>query len=80
MALTRLGEDSRMVVTGDASQVDLKANVRSGLTEAERALLGVEGVGFVRFSGEDVVRHPVVGRIIDAYERLRGEGLKGVSD
>lgn len=80
MALTRLGEESRMVVTGDSSQIDLKPNVRSGLSEAERALAGVEGVGFVRFSGEDVVRHPVVGRIIEAYQSFRGEGLDGVSD
>jgi len=68
MALTRLGEESRMVVTGDGSQVDLKPNVPSGLFEAERALAGVEGIGFVRFSGVDVVRHPVVGRIIEAYD------------
>jgi phosphate starvation-inducible PhoH-like protein len=80
MALTRLGEESRMVVTGDSSQVDLKANVRSGLAEAERALEGVGGIGFVRFSGEDVVRHPVVGRIIEAYKEHRGEELEGVSD
>jgi len=72
MALTRLGEDSRMVVTGDGSQVDLKPAVPSGLSEAERALVGLEEVGFVRFGAEDVVRHPVVGRIIDAYERHRG--------
>ncbi|MBB5351869.1 phosphate starvation-inducible PhoH-like protein [Haloferula luteola] len=72
MALTRLGEDSRMVVTGDASQVDLKPNVASGLAEAERALEGVQGIGFTRFSGEDVVRHPVVGRIISAYRKARG--------
>ena len=71
MALTRLGEDSRMVVTGDASQVDLKPNVPSGLHEARSALEGVEGIAFVEFSGEDVVRHPVVGRIIAAYERTR---------
>ncbi|MFM2242298.1 MAG: hypothetical protein RLZ97_1153 [Verrucomicrobiota bacterium] len=72
MALTRLGEDSRMVVTGDASQVDLKPNVASGLAEAERALEGVKGIGFLRFTGEDVVRHPVVGRIIAAYRKARG--------
>ena len=72
MALTRLGEDSRMVVTGDASQIDLKPNVASGLSEAERALDGVDGIGFIRFSGEDVVRHPVVGRIISAYRKARG--------
>jgi phosphate starvation-inducible PhoH-like protein len=71
MALTRLGEESRMVVTGDGSQVDLKPNVPSGLFEAERALAGVDGVGFVRFSGIDVVRHPVVGRIIEAYDAHR---------
>ena len=68
MALTRLGEESRMVVTGDGSQVDLKPHVPSGLFEAERALAGVEGIDFVRFTGADVVRHPVVGRIIEAYD------------
>lgn len=71
MALTRLGEESRMVVTGDGSQIDLKPNVPSGLFEAERALAGVPGIDFIRFSGADVVRHPVVGRIIEAYDRHR---------
>jgi phosphate starvation-inducible PhoH-like protein len=71
MALTRLGEDSRMVVTGDGSQVDLKPHVPSGLFEAERALAGVEGIDFVHFTGADVVRHPVVGRIIEAYDAHR---------
>lgn len=71
MALTRLGENSRMVITGDSSQVDLKPNLTSGLHEAEVALEGVEGITFIRFTGEDVVRHPVVGRIIDAYESHR---------
>jgi phosphate starvation-inducible PhoH-like protein len=71
MALTRLGEESRMVVTGDGSQVDLKPHVPSGLFEAERALAGVEGIDFVRFTGADVVRHPVVGRIIEAYDAHR---------
>ncbi|QJE98233.1 PhoH family protein [Luteolibacter luteus] len=71
MALTRLGEESRMVVTGDGSQIDLKPNVPSGLFEAERALAGVPGIDFIRFSGSDVVRHPVVGRIIEAYDRHR---------
>lgn len=68
MFLTRLGEGSRCVVTGDASQVDLKRGIGSGLVEAERVLADVEGVGFVRFSSGDVVRHPVVARIIDAYD------------
>ncbi len=71
MALTRLGEESRMVVTGDSSQVDLKPGVRSGLSEAEHALQGVEGIAFQRFSAEDIIRHPVVGRIVEAYERYR---------
>lgn len=71
MTLTRLGEDSRMVVTGDGSQVDLKPGVGSGLLEAERALEGVHGVAFCWFSKVDVIRHPVVGRIIEAYDRHR---------
>ena len=71
MALTRLGEDSRMVVTGDGSQVDLKPGVRSGLAEAEHALGEIEGIAVLRFTREDIVRHPVVGRIVAAYERYR---------
>ena len=71
MTLTRLGEDSRMVVTGDGSQVDLKPGVRSGLSEAEHALQNIEGITFMRFAREDIVRHPVVGRIVEAYEHYR---------
>jgi phosphate starvation-inducible PhoH-like protein len=71
MTLTRLGEESRMVVTGDGSQVDLKPGVRSGLSEAEHALQGIEGITFMRFAKQDIVRHPVVGRIVEAYERYR---------
>lgn len=71
MALTRLGDESKMVVTGDSSQVDLKPGIRSGLAEAEHALAGVEGIGFQRFTTEDIIRHPVVGRIVEAYERYR---------
>jgi phosphate starvation-inducible PhoH-like protein len=71
MALTRLGEESRMVVTGDGSQVDLKPGVRSGLAEAEHALAGIEGIVFVEFTADDIVRHPVVSRIVEAYERHR---------
>jgi phosphate starvation-inducible protein PhoH and related proteins len=71
MALTRLGDESKMVVTGDGSQVDLKPGVRSGLGEAEHALEGVEGIAFQRFSQADIIRHPVVGRIVEAYERHR---------
>jgi len=71
MALTRLGEESRMVITGDTSQVDLKPGVRSGLSEAEHALQNIEGITFRHFSKNDIVRHPVVGRIVDAYEKYR---------
>jgi len=71
MTLTRIGEESRMVITGDSSQVDLKPGVRSGLAEAEHALRGVEGIAFQRFGSEDIVRHPVVARIVEAYERYR---------
>ena len=68
MFLTRLGEGSRMAVTGDTTQIDLPRGVTSGLVEAERILRGVPGVGFTRFTAEDVVRHPLVARIIRAYE------------
>ncbi|MDR9394338.1 PhoH family protein [Roseovarius sp. SYSU LYC5161] len=68
MFLTRLGEGSRMVVTGDRSQVDLPRGVTSGLHDAERLLKPIEGIGFTYFSARDVVRHPLVAAIIDAYE------------
>ncbi len=68
MFLTRLGEGSRMAVTGDVTQIDLPRGVASGLVEAERILRGVEGVGFARFTAADVVRHTLVARIITAYE------------
>jgi len=71
MALTRLGEGSRCVVTGDSSQIDLKEHRTSGLLEAENALKGVKGVGFNYFDTDDVVRHAVVGRIIEAYNKER---------
>jgi phosphate starvation-inducible PhoH-like protein len=68
MFLTRLGEGSRMAVTGDPTQIDLPKGVLSGLIEAERILRDVPGVAFSRFGAEDVVRHPLVARIIRAYE------------
>jgi len=70
MFLTRLGEDSRMVVTGDPSQVDLPVNVQSGLGDALRRLEGVEGVGVSRLGVKDVVRHKVVSRIVTAYDEF----------
>lgn len=71
MFLTRLGEDSRMVITGDTTQVDLPRSKNSGLLEVHQVLQNVEGIAFHEFSGADVVRHPVVQRIIEAYERFR---------
>jgi phosphate starvation-inducible PhoH-like protein len=69
MFLTRLGEGSRMIVTGDPTQIDLPTGQKSGLVEATRLLEGVEGIGFVTFGEADVVRHDLVRRIVAAYER-----------
>ncbi|MFH1059314.1 MAG: PhoH family protein [Pseudomonadota bacterium] len=69
MFLTRLGFDSRAVITGDVTQVDLPGGTRSGLIEARRILTGVEGISFVEFKDRDVVRHRLVREIIKAYER-----------
>jgi phosphate starvation-inducible protein PhoH and related proteins len=74
MFLTRLGEGSRMVVTGDRTQIDLPRGTASGLAEAERILKGVKGVSFNYFTSKDVVRHPLVGRIIEAYEADESTG------
>ena len=69
MLLTRLGENSRMVVTGDPSQVDLPPGQTSGLAEAVRLLEGVEGIAQVHFTSADVIRHELVARIVEAYDR-----------
>jgi phosphate starvation-inducible protein PhoH and related proteins len=71
MFLTRLGEDSRMVVTGDVTQIDLPRSKQSGLLEVNRILNGIPGIEFHTFSGSDVVRHPLVLKIIEAYERYK---------
>ncbi len=71
MFLTRLGEDSRMVVNGDPSQVDLPRSKQSGLLEARNILRDVPGIDFHTFGPSDVVRHPLVQRIIEAYERFK---------
>ncbi|MDP5307993.1 PhoH family protein [Paracoccus spongiarum] len=68
MFLTRLGEGSRMVITGDRTQVDLPRGMQSGLADAERILDGVKGISFSYFTAKDVVRHPLVARIIEAYD------------
>jgi phosphate starvation-inducible PhoH-like protein len=78
MFLTRLGENSRMVVTGDPSQIDLPAGQASGLIEAIRLLDGVSGIAQVRFTSADVVRHPLVQRIVEAYDAAgRDEAGRG---
>ncbi|MFZ0097676.1 MAG: PhoH family protein [Gemmobacter sp.] len=74
MFLTRLGEGSRMVITGDRTQVDLPRGVPSGLQDAERILKGVKGVTFNYFTAKDVVRHPLVARIIEAYDADEATG------
>ncbi len=71
MFLTRLGEDSRMVITGDVTQIDLPRSKQSGLLEVRHVLRDVNGVDIHTFSGSDVVRHPLVQRIIDAYDNYR---------
>jgi phosphate starvation-inducible PhoH-like protein len=81
MFLTRMGADSKVVVTGDVTQTDLPEGVSSGLVEAARILEGTPGVSVVRLGRQDVVRHPVVQRIVDAYEaeerRREGNGRAG---
>ena len=68
MFLTRLGENSRMIITGDPSQVDLPSGVRSGLVEALDLLGGIKGISKIRFSAKDVVRHRLVAEIVNAYD------------
>ncbi len=82
MFLTRLGESARMAITGDLSQIDLPRGATSGVTDALAALEGVEGIATVRFTEADVVRHPLVQRIVQAYDRRdrRRGGRKGSGD
>ncbi|WP_171161696.1 PhoH family protein [Streptomyces sp. I05A-00742] len=76
MFLTRLGFDSKIVITGDITQVDLPGGTKSGLRQVQHILEGVEDVHFARLTSNDVVRHKLVGRIVDAYEKYdnRGDG------
>jgi phosphate starvation-inducible PhoH-like protein len=69
MFLTRMGEGTRMVVAGDLTQVDLPPGARSGMRDALETLEGVVGIGIARFDKRDVVRHPLVARIVDAYDQ-----------
>jgi phosphate starvation-inducible PhoH-like protein len=70
MFLTRMGFGAKAVVTGDVTQIDLPGRAPSGLVQAARILQGIEGIDFVRFRDDDVIRHPLVGRIVHAYERF----------
>lgn len=69
MFLTRLGMNGKMIITGDATQIDLPRSVRSGLLQALNFLKGVKGIGVIEYEKKDIVRHPLVQRIVDAYER-----------
>jgi phosphate starvation-inducible PhoH-like protein len=73
MFLTRIGFGAKAVVTGDITQIDLARGQKSGLIEARRILGEVRGIAFTEFSAADVVRHPLVARIIDAYEAHAAE-------
>src|SRR5690606_35068118 len=79
MFLTRIGFGTRAVVTGDVSQIDLPRGARSGLIEADRILRRVKGVAFTRFDASDVVRHPLVARIVEAYEAAQAADARDLS-
>lgn len=76
MFLTRLGHGSRAVVTGDVTQIDLPTHMQSGLVQAMEVLDNVEGIAMVRFTEADVIRHPLVGRIVRAYDQHRQAGAR----
>lgn len=76
MFLTRMGENSRIVVTGDVTQIDLPKNVKSGMIDAMEVLDGVEGIEIVKLTAKDVVRHELVTRIIQAYEKAESARAK----
>ena len=75
MFLTRMGMNTKMIVTGDMTQIDLPASQTSGLVQALRILKGVKGISFVELNKKDIVRHKLVERIVDAYEKIR-QGAK----
>ena len=77
MFLTRLGAESKCVITGDPTQIDLPANKRSGLVEALEALKDVPGIAFNYFEERDVIRHQLVQSIVNAYKRYRSNPRKG---
>lgn len=88
MFLTRLGQNGKMIITGDTTQIDLPRTVQSGLLQALRILRGVKGIGMIEYEKKDIVRHPLVQRIVDAYEKreakdeqeAEGDGEHGEQD
>lgn len=76
MFLTRIGYGSKVIITGDITQIDLPEGKKSGLQEAMKILQGIEEIGFMRFSNKDVVRHPLVQKIISAYEKYENRGVQ----
>jgi len=79
MFLTRLGQNSKCVVTGDPTQVDLPRNAKSGLVEALQALEDTSGIGFMWFEERDIIRHELVGKIVEAYKMHRGSKQTSMS-
>jgi phosphate starvation-inducible PhoH-like protein len=73
MFLTRLGSNAKMIVTGDATQIDLPRGSTSGLLDVERLFSGIDDIGITQLDESDVVRHPLVGKIVHAYARLSVE-------
>ena len=80
MFLTRMGWNTKMIITGDTSQIDLPRSQKSGLIEALHILSGIEGIGVVRLDRSDIVRHKLVTRIVNAYENYDKEAIPGNSD
>lgn len=76
MFLTRMGTNTKMIITGDCSQVDLPRGVRSGLSEAIDILSSVKGIGFIRMDKKDIVRHKLVSRIVEAYDKFNADSEK----
>jgi phosphate starvation-inducible PhoH-like protein len=80
MFLTRLGPNSRAIITGDVTQIDLPSKLNSGLVQIQDVLRGVEGIAFVYLDRNDVVRHRLVKDIIDAYEKYHGASAEESRD
>lgn len=76
MFLTRLGYNSKMVITGDESQIDLKSSIKSGIIVASDLLVNIDDISIIRFDNKDVVRHPLVSKIIAAYEKYETKSFK----